>query len=245
MVHVESVNGLMRTDMQSHIFTKETGGVMNAFRINTVWWEEENDRPSYMMRSVGITIISDSTRYGWMEALTGVIGLHCETIRHFSNEIASGKVCFDMPNTLFKIKPTIRSVHVCVTDETTKEHIEWVYQQIEVNQIRLKKVSADSPTTVVNHYAVRHLDVSQPPVTEFELIAEGGMAEIIVLIDNCGTFDEVKYNKMFPLIKQCGIRGQVWILTACSSVGDCVYDALRHYWQKDSISSPCVSRIMN
>lgn len=207
---------------------------MNAFGISTVWWEEGNDRLSYMMGSIGITIISDNTRYDWMEKLASVIGSHCETIRYFSDEIASGEVYFEVPSTLFKVKPTIRSVHICLTDETTKEHIEWVYQPKGTNQYRLKKVSAGSLTTVVNYQSMRCLDVSQSSAADSELMAEGVMNEIIVLIDNCGTFDEVKYSKMFPLIKLCGIRGQVWILTASSSVGDCVYNALCHYLQKDS-----------
>ena len=208
---------------------------MKEFGICSVWWEENNDKPSYIMCERGITVISDVTRVGWDEKLINVLGLYSKTLG-----LMPGDKVFGEPWNHRLIAPpfddtAIKSAHVNLVsnndEECNDEYISWECQLTGRNELSLQREVLRSKTKPdsIHLHEVESIDVSSLKTSDFVFINGIDCDKIIVLNDRCGSFNEDKYCKLFPVVKQYGITGQVLILTSNPSVCNSLYNALDKY----------------
>ena len=204
---------------------------MKEFGICSVWWEENNDKPSYIMCGRGITVISDATRAGWAEKLINVLGLYSKTICLMQD----GKV-FGSPWNHKLIAPpfddaAIKSAHVRLVSNNDDEYIEWECQLSGISDLRLRREALCDKTKSdsINLNQVESIDISSLGIADFTFINGIDNDKIVVLKDRYGSFNENKYCKLFPIIKRHGIARQVLILTSNPSVCNALYNALDRY----------------
>ena len=208
---------------------------MKDFVISAVWWEEDNDKPSYSMLVRGITVISDVTRVGWDEKLINVLGLYSKTIG-----LVPDNQVFDGPwNHILIATPfddaAIKSAHVNLVsnndDECNYEYIKWECQLAGRNDLSLQRevLCSKAKLDSIHLHEVKSIDVSSLEISDLAFINGIDYDKIIVLKDRCGSFNEDKYCKLFPVIKHHGITGQVLILTSNPSVCNSLYNAIDRY----------------